>query len=81
MVYKRYTFSVILQLILILAVLFCIAFLFFTLDRKQYIYTFIVLLSLLSFQVYKLVSLCKLQRLILLALKIYHELIYPYPKT
>jgi len=54
MVYKRYTLSVILQLILILAVLFCMAFLFFNLDRKQYIYTFIVLLSLLSFQIYYL---------------------------
>ena len=54
MVYKRFTLSVILQLIGILVVLFCIAFLFFNLDRNQYIYTFIVLLSVLSFQVYYL---------------------------
>ena len=55
MVYKRFTFSVIFQLILIFAILFCIAFLFFNLDRNQYIYTFIVLLSVLSFQVYYLI--------------------------
>lgn len=55
MVYKRFTTSVIFQLILILANLVCIAFLFFILDRNQYIYTFIVLLSTLSFQVYYLI--------------------------
>ena len=55
MVYKRFTLSVILQLIGILIVLFCIAFLFFNLDRNQYIYTFIVLLSILSLQVYYLI--------------------------
>jgi len=55
MVYKRFTLSVIFQLILILTVLFCIAFLFFNLERNQYIYTFIVLLSVLSFQVYFLI--------------------------
>ncbi len=52
MVYKRFSISVIFQIVLILAVLVCIAFLFFNLDRNQYIYTFIVLISLLSFQVY-----------------------------
>jgi len=52
MVYKRFSISVVLQLVLILPMLFAIAFLFFKLDRSQYIYTFIVLISLLSFQVY-----------------------------
>jgi nitrogen fixation/metabolism regulation signal transduction histidine kinase len=52
MVYKRFSISVVLQLVLILAMLFAIAFLLFKLDRSQYIYTFIVLISLLSFQVY-----------------------------
>lgn len=52
MVYKRFTFSVIFQLILILLILISIAFLFFNLERNQYLYTFIVLLSILSFQIY-----------------------------
>jgi len=55
MVYKRFTLSVIFQLILILTVLACIAFLFFELEPDQYIYTLIVLLSVLSFLVYYLV--------------------------
>ena len=55
MVYKRFTTSVIFQLILILATLVCIAFLIFNLDGKQYIYTFIVLFSILSFQIYYLI--------------------------
>lgn len=52
MVYKRFSISVIFQFVLIFVVLFFIAFLFFNLERNQYIYTFIVLFSLLSFQVY-----------------------------
>jgi len=50
--YRRFIISVIIQLIFILLMLFCIAFLFFQLERNQYIYTFIVLISLLSFQIY-----------------------------
>ncbi len=51
MVYKRFTISLIIQLALILAVLFGISLLFFKLHWNQYIYTFIVLFSVLSFQV------------------------------
>lgn len=52
MVYKRFTISVIFQFALILVSLVLIAFLLFELDRRQYIYTFVVLFSILSFQVY-----------------------------
>jgi len=55
MIYKRFFISVIFQLVFILAILICVAFLIFKLDSQQYIYTFVVLISLLSFQVYVLI--------------------------
>jgi len=55
MVYKRFTISVIFQLCLILLVLLGIAFLFFMMEIDQYIYTFIVMMSILCFQIYFLI--------------------------
>jgi len=52
MIYKRFIISVIAQLCLILVVLTGIAFLFFQMERQQYIYTFIVLFNILIFQVF-----------------------------
>jgi len=55
MVYRKFTLSIIIHLVSILAVLFGISFLFFKLNWDQYIYTFIVLFSILAFQVYFLI--------------------------
>ena len=54
MVYKRFTISVLIQLLLILIVLFCIVFLFFSLRWDQYIYTLVVISGILGFQIYYL---------------------------
>jgi len=55
MVYKRFTLLLILRLILILINLFCIAFLYFILEKEQLIFSFIILFSILIIQIVDLV--------------------------
>ncbi len=55
MVYKSFTFQVIIRLSLLLVAMFCLAFSFFILERNQLLFTFLVLIIIIVFQVINLI--------------------------
>jgi len=56
MVYKSFTFKIVFRLSLILAVMFCLVFSFFFLESKQLLFTFLVLLTIIVFQIINLIK-------------------------
>lgn len=55
MVYKSFTFQVIIRLSLLLVAMFCLAFSFFILELNQLLFTFLVLIIIIVFQVINLI--------------------------
>jgi len=56
MVYKSFTFQIVFRLCLILVTMFCLVISFFILERNQLLFTFLVLIIIIVFQVIKLIE-------------------------